>query len=116
MEKSYEPINIFKADVKDLNDLEKKDVVISYHLQVTAKEGDKFAVLNIGVDLNVEDLSGHFIPIEELSKNDLIKWGLDSLTEQKKNLMDRILKNKLEHFQEEKKKPIIINKEKFEIK
>lgn len=108
--KNYDIVSAHKANVKDLNDIQKDDVVISITLSVSSKEEDKQAVLYVGVDLDVNDLSGNFIPIEDLNKEQLIKWALLNIDEEKLKRIDRILRNKLDHYKEPVKTPIVSDK------
>lgn len=114
--KSYDVVSVYKGTVKDLNGIQKEDVIISFHLLVSSKEGDKYAELRVGIDLKIDDLSGDFIPVEELNKGKLIEWALATIDKEKSKQIDRILRNKLDHYKEPVKTPVIVDKEIIEFK
>lgn len=116
MEKKYDINSVYKGTVKDLNDIQKDDVIISFHLAVSSKEGDKRAELYVGIDLKIDDLSGEFIPVEELTKGKLIEWALATIDKDKSKQIDRILRNKLDHYKEPVKTPVIVDKKIIEFK
>lgn len=113
--KNYDIVSAYKGTVKDLNDIQKDDVVISIGLLVSSKEEDKYAELYVGINLKIDDLSKEFIPFEKLTKDKLIEWSLETLDEEKSKRIDRILRNKLDNYKEPVKTPVVSNKEVFKI-
>lgn len=113
--KNYDVQNVYKARVKDLNDVEKDDVIISFQLLISSTEENKSAELLVGIELNIDDISTDFISINQLTKEKLIEWALATIDEEKSKKIDRILKNKLDNYKEPVKTPVVVERKIFDI-
>lgn len=118
IQKTYNVKNIVKAlSVTDTLGNIKSDVVIRYLLLVTGTENEKSADISVVIDLNLDDLSGEFKAIETITKQDLITWGINAMSEDKAAKVDEILEAKLNASVSEETvaKPVIVGRRSYKL-